>query len=298
MKRPSKYNGQCVCGHEVSAGAEVELQKVGDKWKIVACPKCRPGELAVTAAPPVEMRVVIQRITHASEKFTAVKVVLDGAPPPSCPIAVGQTFSVAGRAFPPNLQVGDMLDVQGSFEHSPEWGWQLRADRVLPAIAATDQSLVAFLRRFPQVGNRRAEEILRHFGGREATLNVLDRTPERLAEVPGITAERALEIGKKFQDEHARRDALLFLSQLDLGDALQAKILEAFGEDTRAVILEDPYQLMELDGVGLKTADDVAKKLKIQPNDPRRVAAATLHLLEKVEQEGATWSDLGGLLRV
>lgn len=298
MKKPARFNGTCdSCSSRVEAGTEVDLQNTGGKWRIASCPSCN-SELGKEVAPPIELRVQLQKVSFSSEKFTSIKVTLDGPAPEDFPIGEGRQFTVCGRAFPQELQVGDVLDVRGNFSNDPKWGWQLQADRCLPAIAATDQSLVAFLKRFPQVGGRRAEEILRHFGGREATLAILDTAPGRLAEINGITPERALEIGEKFAAEHMRRDALIFLSDLGLSEAIQTRAMEAFGEDARATLLEDPYQLMELHGVGLKTADDVAKRLGVQVTDPRRIAAATYHLLQQLEQEGYTWADMEDLLRV
>ena len=69
------------------------------------------------------------------------------------------------------------------------------------------------------------------------------------------------------------------------------------------MILEDPYQLMTLGGVAFLRADGIARKLThtdgtqmIASDDPRRLAAATLYLIETVERQGHTWSTIDDLL--
>lgn len=168
----------------------------------------------------------------------------------------------------------------------------------MPVVAGTDQALLAFLARFPNVGPRRAEQILQKLGSRDAVVHALEKDPTRLTVVAGITEARAKEIGETYKDLADLRESAFFLAGLDLGEALTAQILEAFGGDTKVVLTEDPYELMELPGIGFKRADDVAQRLKIASDDPRRLAAAALYLLEQVEQEGHTFATINDLMGV
>jgi exodeoxyribonuclease V alpha subunit len=88
----------------------------------------------------------------------------------------------------------------------------------------------------------------------------------------------------------------LWLAGLELGDALTEDVLEAWGADAREALLENPYVLMELRGVGFSRADDLARrKFDVSDHDPRRLAAAVLEQLAQAERQGHTWSTIADL---
>ena len=287
----AKYNGKCACGERFEAGASVTFSA----GKVTACPTCNP-QLGAERAPAAEYQFRIQRLKFVKDTFGIVEAVLVGAIPEDCPIQQGRVFSAKGPFGA--VHPGDLLDVRGRFSQDPKWGWQFSAETAIPVVAGTDQALCAFLGRFKNIGQARAERILQHFGGRENTLAMLDGAPERLAEISGITPERAREIGDAYKAQSDLRDSALFLAGLSLGESLTAKILEMYGPDAKVILSEDPYDLMNLSGVGFKTADDVARKLQVNVEDPRRLSAAVRHLIEQATQEGHTWSTIEDLMEV
>lgn len=297
---PTRFPGRCLCGAKVAQGVSVHWENK----KIIACPDCN-DELASAGppAPPTELRVKVQYVKYAKPdgSWVIAEVLLEGCSPPSdSPISAGRPFVVVG-GLGSGLGVGDVLDVFGGFEKNDKYGWQFKADRAIPAIAGTDAGVLAFLRRFPQIGQRRAEEVLRVLGGKDAVLAALEHDPAKLTQVSGITLARAQEISEAYKATSTLKDSMLFLGALDLGPATEAAILEAYGEDTKTILLEDPFQLMaDIEGVGFKKADDIRGRVNriltgqgrpaIENNDPRRLAAAALHLIQEAEREGHTWS--------
>lgn len=296
----ARFNGTCQCGHEFPAGASVRWDRVDGKLVTIECPHCHPEIHGTEDAPKasIETRVRLQRVRFIKPdgSFTTTDALFDGEPPADSPFEAGQVFPLVGPLG--KVAVGDLLEVYGNFQKDGKYGWQLVVQRFCAVVAGTDQALRAFLSKFPQVGPRRAELILQKLGSREAVIHALEHEPERLTVVPGITAARAKEIGQAFVDLSDLRASAMFLAGLTLGEQLTAQILDEYGADAKAVVVEDPYQLMDLPGVGFKRADDIAKKLNISRDDPRRLAAATLHILQQVEDDGHTWSGINDLMSV
>lgn len=292
----ARFGGKCKCGGRVEAGDPVTF---ADR-KIAACGACDPKLGARAAAPPLELRVRVVGVKFVKPDgtWTSASAVLDQGQqaPADSPIEAGRPFAVVGPLG--SVAVGDVVEVRGKFIQDERWGWQFEAGVAVPAIASTDQALVRFLQAFPDVGPRRAEAIVRELGGRQCVLDALDHDPERLTVVSGITSARAQAIADKYHQKAGLRDTLFFLAGLGIAEssALHAHILERFGESAKAVLSEDPYQLMDIDNVGFTTADEYARKLGIGSNDVRRTAALVLSLIQKVENEGHVWSSPRDLL--
>lgn len=296
----ARFNGTCQCGATYNAGSSIRREQVQGRWVTLECPVCKPEKHGSAHAPSgmLELRIRIQRVRFAKPdgSRTIVDALLDGPPPPDSPLEEGRPFPVIGKLG--TVSLGDLLEVRGNFQHDAQWGWQFQAQRGIPVVAGTDQALRAFLARFPQVGPRRAEQIMQKLGSRQAVVHALEHDPIRLTAVSGITEARAKEIGQAYRDLAGLRESAMFLTGLELGEALSAQILDEYGADAKTVLVEDPYHLMELRGVGFKRADDVAQRLGVAKDDPRRLAAAVLYLMTDVRDEGHTYATLNDLLAV
>ena len=297
----ARFKGTCRCGKDFPAGASIRWDRVNGKLAAVECPSCNPADHGGgdhPPLPPVELRIKIQGVRFAKPdgSWTVAEALADGDLPEDCPLDEGRSFSAVGALG--KVANGDLLEVYGNFQHDAKWGWQLVVQRAVPVVAGTNQALVAFLSRFPQVGLTRAQQILQALGSREAVIEALEKDPERLTVVAGITSERARKIAESYVELSDLRESALYLAGLDLGEALTAQILETYGADAKSVLAEDPYQMMELPGVGFKRADDLARRVGIKGEDPRRLAAAVLFLIKEVEGQGHTWSTINDLMGV
>ena len=86
------------------------------------------------------------------------------------------------------IAVGEHVTVDGQWENSPQWGRQLRAQRVSVQLPVSRKGTTRYLAsRLKGVGPKLAERISARFG--DEVLHVIDHEPERLLEVPGIGQE-------------------------------------------------------------------------------------------------------------
>ena len=130
-----------------------------------------------------------------------------------------------------------------------------------------------------------AKQIVAYFGAR--TLDVLESEPERLSEVPGIGAKRAAMIAQSFAEHNGMRGTLMFLQEYGLSAALSMKVYRAYGDTTEAVLRGNPYRLVdEIEGVGFRTADDIAMRMGFGRESEFRVGSGIRYVLSEAAANG------------
>ena len=135
------------------------------------------------------------------------------------------------------------------------------------------------------IGPKLAARIVERFGAE--TLAVMEREPQRLAEVSGITPPKAREIGRVFRQQTGMRRLIEFLSLHHLPAELAVRLYRLWGEEAMDILSSDPYSLTEpgLDAdFGL--VDRFAISLGIAADDPRRVEAGLVFELSYNQTAG------------
>ena len=125
------------------------------------------------------------------------------------------------------------------------------------------------------IGPRMAARIVQHFG--DETLLVMEREPERLAEVSGISREKARAIGEEFRLRVGMRQLMEFFTIHHLPAELAVRTYKIYGDSTVDLLYDDPYLLMD-DGLEAPfgAVDRFAIELGVAGDDPRRVEAGIL----------------------
>jgi exodeoxyribonuclease V alpha subunit len=189
----------------------------------------------------------------------------------------------------PGVQPGDRLRVGGIWETHERYGQQLRAKAV--EILPTDplDGIRGFLSSgfVKGIGPKLAGKLLSHFDA--DLLNVMQSDPERLCEVPGISAVKAAGIAEAWQAHHGSRRAMMFLQAHGVKPYHCARIVEVLGPDAVDMIRNDPYRLStEVDEIDFFLADRLALGLGIAQDDLRRLQACMMYLLEQAVARGDT----------
>lgn len=186
-----------------------------------------------------------------------------------------------------DLSPGEPVRVTGKWEDHGAHGRQLRAASVLPEMPTTPDGIERLLGSgfVPDIGAKIAQRIVGRFGA--STLDVIADYPERLSEVEGIGAKRARSIQEAFRARRAEAETKSYLQGVGLGPALARRVWERFGAETAKVVQTNPYRLAEeVPGIAFRTADDIAQKVGIAKDDPRRITGAALFLLLEAVEEG------------
>ena len=187
----------------------------------------------------------------------------------------GTTVTVVGTI--PMPVIGERLMVTGKWSNHSSFGKQFEAEfleRMLPQSALEIQSYLSS-RAIKGIGPVMAARIVEYFG--EQTLMVLEREPERLALVPGISLEKARTFGEEFRRQAGMRQLMEFFALHQLPTELAVRAYKLYGEQTVELLYDDPYLLMDegLDAP-FNAVDRFAIELGVAGDDPRRVEAGVL----------------------
>jgi len=119
---------------------------------------------------------------------------------------------------------------------------------------------------------------------------VIEKEPQRLVEVKGVSERKAIEIYQTYQDIKKMQQAVMFLQKYDITINMAVKIYDAYKDKTETVLRKNPYKLIEdVEGIGFKTADNIAYKLGIEKDSRFRIKAGILYCLNEFsEKQGST----------
>ena len=186
-----------------------------------------------------------------------------------------QTITVVGTI--PLPAVGERLMVTGRWSSHPSYGKQFEAEFLERLMPETAPEIVAYLssRIIKGIGPVMAGRIVSLFG--EETLRIMERQPERLAEVPGISVAKAKQIGQDFMQQVGLRHLMEFFTLHHLPAELAVVTYRLYGESAIDMLYDDPYILTE-DGLDAPfgAVDHFAVELGVAADDSRRVDAGVL----------------------
>lgn len=246
-------------------------------------PLQKPLFAKAPAEPPPLGRLVtvegeVTRITYENEEtgFRVLRVTVDGRTDPE--IWVGNV---------PSAIPGSRVRATGKYVRDPKHGEQLKIETLLTIAPSTLDGLEKYLGSgmVPGIGPAFAKRIVEAFG--EYTLEVLDKSPERLAEVPGLGARRAGAVAKAWIAQRAVGDIMIFLQTHGVSPSLAARIYKRFGPRAIDVVSRSPYRLaLDVWGIGFKTADRIAQSVGISPDAPERAQAGVLQTVHDLTSKG------------
>ena len=187
----------------------------------------------------------------------------------------GQSVTVVGTI--PLPVVGEQLMVTGRWSSHPSYGKQFEAEFLERMMPQTSAGILSFLssRAIKGIGPKMAARIVDHFG--EQTLLVMEREPVRLAEVTGISVQKAAEIGEAFRLQMGIRQLMEFFALHQLPAELAVRTYKIYGDAAVELLYDDPYLLMD-EGLDAPfgAVDRFAIELGVSGDDPRRLEAGVL----------------------
>ncbi|WP_270401264.1 ATP-dependent RecD-like DNA helicase [Megasphaera elsdenii] len=195
------------------------------------------------------------------------------------------TYTVTGHGTKP--LVGDRLEIKGHWVQHKRYGRQFAADGWSRIIPESVDGIERFLGSgaVKGLGPALAHRVVAAFG--KDTMKILEGDPQRLLEVEGIGPKKLAVITESFYEEKQVNDIAYDLEQHGVAGRYAGRLLQKYGDDVHYVLTEEPYRMIaEIDGIGFKTADQMALAYGMDRQDPQRLSAGLTYVLQTMTQNG------------
>lgn len=188
-----------------------------------------------------------------------------------------------------DVEEGEELVLTGEFVVNKKFGEQFKVsifERSLPTTSAAIQRYLAG-GAIEGVGPVLARQLVSHFG--DETLEIMEKAPERLTEVGGISSQKANKISKSFKKTFAVRALLVYLNKFGIQTSYSIKAWKRWGDSAQELIISNPY-VMCCDSIELpfKKAEEIAAKENIPKDSENRIRAGISYVLSQGGKAGHT----------
>ncbi|MFI9745629.1 ATP-dependent RecD-like DNA helicase [Streptomyces sp. NPDC052494] len=228
---------------------------------------------------PAVLEGVLERITYANEEsgYTVARV--------DTGRGAGDLLTVVGALL--GAQPGESLRMEGRWGSHPQYGKQFSVDNYTTILPATIQGIRRYLGSglVKGIGPVFADRITTHFG--LDTLDILEESPARLIEVPGLGPKRTKNITAAWEEQKAIKEVMVFLQGVGVSTSIAVRIYKKYGDASISVVRNQPYRLAaDVWGIGFLTADRIAQAVGIPHDSPDRVKAGLQYALSQSTDQG------------
>ena len=200
----------------------------------------------------------------------------------------GRTGTVTVKGHGIAVAPGQPVECSGKWIHHDKFGWQIAADVIDRATPKTVEGIRRFLcsDRMKGIGAKTADLLIGQFGTKLG--EVIEKTPEKIFAVKGLPKARAELIIEGWKEQHELRDTIIALETFGITPAQAMKIWNTFGKRAKRIVKANPYELMRIDGIGFRTADEIAVKAGLPPDSAFRLKAGLVAVLDAAAVDGSS----------
>ncbi len=220
----------------------------------------------------------IERVTFQNTEngFTVASFDADG---------IQGNITVVGHF--PMLKGGETLRCKGTFSQHLIHGKQFQVTDYQMEIPKTEKGIEKYLGSglIKGVGPKVAEKIVQRF--KKETLSIIETNPDKLLEIRGLGEKLLDKIKISWKEQKAISDVMVFLQGNGVSPAYAQRIYRQFGRDCVKLLQENPYRLAhEVQGIGFKLADEIARHIGIGKESPARISAGISYVQAELSGRG------------
>ncbi|NLA86336.1 MAG: hypothetical protein GX847_03440 [Clostridiales bacterium] len=190
----------------------------------------------------------------------------------------------------PGVNPGESLLLTGGWTVHQSYGEQFKAEYAERRMPTGRDAIYSYLASgaIKNVGPAKARDIVDKFG--DKALEVIENEPEKLSQIRGITAKRAMEVSVSFRRQVGLRRLIDFLSQFGLNPLVAIRLYRIYGDEALPAVKDNPYIMTdEQFGADFFEADAVALNLGFDTDCAERVESAALFELSHNLDNGHTF---------
>lgn len=189
----------------------------------------------------------------------------------------------------PNISVGENLKLIGNWKNHPTFGDQFSAEICEISMPTSTVSILKYLSSgaIKGVGPSTAAKLVETFA--ENTFEIIEKFPERLTEISGITKSKALKIAEEFNKLFGIKELMAYLGKYGITPEETVKIFKVYGVNSKDLINSNPYILCdESTNITFDKADKIALELNTENDNVCRIRAGIIFVLTHNMNNGHT----------
>jgi exodeoxyribonuclease V alpha subunit len=221
---------------------------------------------------------LVERVTFHNEQngFCVLRLKVKGE---------RELITLIGHA--PVVSPGEHASASGNWVTDREHGRQFRAVfvKIYPptTLAGIERYLGSGM--VKGIGPVYAGKLVKAFGA--AVFDLIEQSPERLREIPGIGEVRARKITSGWADQKVIRSIMVFLHAHGVSTSRAVRIFKTYGQGAIEIVQDNPYRLaQDIRGIGFLSADTIAQKIGIAKDSPLRAQAGISYALTEASGQG------------
>ncbi|BED92541.1 MAG: ATP-dependent RecD-like DNA helicase [Candidatus Paraimprobicoccus trichonymphae] len=179
--------------------------------------------------------------------------------------------------------IGSVVEAMGEWVVNPKFGKQFNVQKWEEFLPVTVNGIEKYLSSgmIRGIGPKYANLIVNKFG--KDTIDVIENHPEKLSEIKKLGEKRIKQIISSWNEQKDIKNVMIFLQDLGVTANFGCKIYRKYGSSSISKIRSNPYCLAEnIEGVGFRTADEIAFKLGIDKNSHDRCRAGIFFVLKEL----------------
>ncbi len=188
------------------------------------------------------------------------------------------------------INPGDSVKLTGNWTNHRVYGEQFKVEMFEKEVPTGIDSIYRYLSSGIIKGIREstAKKIIEQFG--EEALSIIEKQPQKLADISGISLKKAQQMHDSYIEQIGASQLVMFLQNYSVTSKIAAKIYKRFGSAAVELIKSNPYILCdEIDGIGFKSADTLAKNMNVAQDNPMRIRSGLLYTLKFNTSFGHTY---------
>lgn len=204
-----------------------------------------------------------------------------------CTDSEGKMLNAVG--IMPTVNVGEQVELDGVWTEHPNYGKQFKVSGYLNILPKGRSAMLAYLSSGFVRGIREAtaRQIVDTFG--DETFDIIRDAPEKLTAISGIGRKKAKQIHDSYIDKYYMQDIIIGMQQLGLSVSMALKLYKLYGQECVQCVRDNPYRLIDdVENVGFKTADNIAREAGYEYESEFRINAGIKYTLSVAKQDGNT----------
>lgn len=200
---------------------------------------------------------------------------------PSLADYIGRSITFTGYFH--DLNEIDTYLFYGKLVTHEKYGEQFQVESYERCMPEEKDSIVEFLTSglFKGIGEAKAKKIVDVLG--KDTLKIILETPDNLLLIPSISKKNVDTLHNKLKEYEASYETIMYLSDMGFSTKDSMIIYNTYKKDTKKVIEEDIYKLIEdINEIYFKKIDVIALKNGVKKDALIRVKASLLYVMDEV----------------